>query len=234
MKKLYIIKCGSTFDSIKNDFKDFEHWIIDKFENKDKNIVIINAQENERLPILRKNDAVILTGSHSMVTHEESWSLEVEKWLPKLIEDKVPLLAICYGHQLLAKSLGGVSGYHENGMEIGSVDINLEEDAKNDEIFSKLQNSFKAHTIHSQTVIKLPKNATRLAFNSHDKNHAFRVGNCAWGVQFHPEFDENIMNLYIKEVAKKKDLDVEKLSSFSENTNVATAILKEFERLYLS
>lgn len=234
MKKLYIIKCGSTFDSIKNDFKDFEHWIIDKFENKDKNIVIINAQENEKLPTSTKNDAVILTGSHSMVTHEESWSLEVEKWLPKLIEDEVPLLAICYGHQLLAKSLGGVSGYHENGMEIGSVDINLEEDAKDDEIFSKLQNSFKAHTIHSQTVIKLPKNATRLAFNNHDKNHAFRVGNCAWGVQFHPEFDENIMNLYIKEVAKKKDLDVEKLSSFSENTNVATAILKEFERLYLS
>ena len=233
MKKLYIIKCGSTFDSIKNDYKDFEHWIIDKFENKDKNIVIINAQENEKLPTLTKNDAVILTGSHSMVTHEESWSLEVEKWLPKLIETKVPLLAICYGHQLLAKSLGGVSGYHENGMEIGSVDINLEENAKDDEIFSKLQNSFKAHTIHSQTVIELPKNATRLAFNNHDKNHAFRVGNCAWGVQFHPEFDENIMNLYIKEVAKKKDLDVEKLTSFSENTNVATTILKEFERLFL-
>ena len=233
MKKLYIIKCGSTFDSIKNDFKDFEHWIMDKFENKDKNIVIINAQENEKLPTLTKNDAVILTGSHSMVTHEESWSLEVEKWLPKLIDEEVPLLAICYGHQLLAKSLGGVSGYHENGMEIGSVDINLEENAKNDEIFSKLQNSFKAHTIHSQTVIKLPKNATRLAFNSHDKNHAFKVGNCAWGVQFHPEFDENIMNLYIKEVAKKKDLEVEKLISFSENTNVATIILKEFERLFL-
>ena len=233
MKKLYIIKCGSTFDSIKNDFKDFEHWIIDKFENKDKNIVIINAQENEKLPILTKNDAVILTGSHSMVTHEESWSLEVEKWLPKLIDEEVPLLAICYGHQLLAKSLGGVSGYHENGIEIGSVDINLEENAKDDEIFSKLQNSFKAHTIHSQTVIKLPKNATRLAFNNHDKNHAFRVGNCAWGVQFHPEFDENIMNLYIKEVAKKKDLEVEKLISFSENTNVATIILKEFERLFL-
>lgn len=233
MKKLYIIKCGSTFDSIKNDFKDFEHWIMDKFENKDKNIVIINAQENEKLPTLTKNDAVILTGSHSMVTHEELWSLEVEKWLPKLIDEEVPLLAICYGHQLLAKSLGGVSGYHENGIEIGSVDINLEENAKNDEIFSKLQNNFKAHTIHSQTVIKLPKNATRLAFNSHDKNHAFRVGNCAWGVQFHPEFDKNIMNLYIKEVAKKKDLDVKKLTSFSENTNVATIILKEFERLFL-
>ena len=64
-------------------------------------------------------------------------------------------LAICYGHQLLgAKSLGGVSDYHKKGIEIGTVDISLEEDAKMI-FFSKLENSFKAHTIHSQTVLKL-------------------------------------------------------------------------------
>ena len=233
MKNLYIVKCGSTFDSIKDKFKDFEDWIIEKLEDKNRDIYVLDVQENDELPILDKNDAVIITGSHSMVTHEEPWSLKLENWLPKLIEDEVPLLAICYGHQLLAKSLGGVSGYHENGLEIGSVEINLEENAKNDTIFSKLENSFKAHTIHSQTVIELPKNAIRLAFNSHDKNHAFRVGSCAWGVQFHPEFDENIMNLYINEVAKKKDLDVEKLTSKSENTHISTSILKEFERLFL-
>lgn len=233
MKNLYIVKCGSTFDSIKDEFKDFEDWIIEKLEDKNRDIYVLDVQQNDELPILDKNDAVIITGSHSMVTHEEPWSLELENWLPKLIEDEVPLLAICYGHQLLAKSLGGVSGYNENGLEIGSVEINLEENAKNDKIFSKLKNSFKAHTIHSQTVIELPKNAIRLAFNNHDKNHAFRVGSCAWGVQFHPEFDENIMNLYINEVAKKKDLDVEKLTSKSENTHISTSILKEFERLFL-
>lgn len=233
MKNLYIVKCGSTFDSIKDEFKDFEDWIIEKLEYKNRDIYVLDVQENDELPILDKNDAVIITGSHSMVTYEEPWSLKLENWLPKLIEDEVPLLAICYGHQLLAKSLGGVSGYHENGLEIGSVEINLEENAKDDKIFSKLNNSFKAHTIHSQTVIELPKNAIRLAFNNHDKNHAFRVGSCAWGVQFHPEFDENIMNLYINEVAKKKDLDVEKLTSKSENTHISTSILKEFERLFL-
>lgn len=231
MKKLYIIKCGSTFDSIKDNFKDFEHWIINKLENK--NIIVIDAQKKENLPIPTKNDAVILTGSHSMVSHEELWSLSLEMWLPKLIEDEIPLLAICYGHQLLAKSLGGVSTYHEKGIEIGSVDINLHENSKNDKIFSKLENSFKAHTVHSQTVVELPKNAVRLAFNNHDLNHAFRIGSCAWGVQFHPEFDKNIMNLYIKELAKHKNLDEEKLLSLSEETHTATSILKEFENLYL-
>ena len=159
--------------------------------------------------------------------------MKLEKWIPKLIEEEVPTLAICYGHQLLAKSLGGVSDYHKKGIEIGTVDISLEEDAKNDILFSKLENSFKAHTIHSQTVLKLPSNAVRLAFNQHDENHAFRVGNYAWGVQFHPEFDKNIMNLYIKEVSNHQDLETEELIVLSEETIVSTKIIKEFERLFL-
>lgn len=233
MKNLYIVKCGSTFKTISDDFKDFEDWIIDKLENKNRNIFVIDVQKSSSLPTLSKDDCVIVTGSHSMVTNEEAWSLEVEKWFPKLIDDEIPLLAICYGHQLLAKSLGGVSTYHESGMEIGTVEINLDENAKNDIIFSKLNNSFKAHTIHSQTVLELPKNAIRLASNNHDKNHAFKVGSCAWGVQFHPEFDKNIMNLYINEVSKEKELDKQNLLLQSDDTKVATLVLKEFERLFL-
>ena len=201
-------------------------------EKKDLNISTIDLQKNHPLPMPRKNDAIIITGSHSMVTDEESWSLELEKWLPQIIDEQIPLLAICYGHQLLAKCLGGVSGYHENGIEIGTVDIFLEDFAKEDELFSKLPNSFKAHTVHSQTVVELPKNAIRLAFNNHDINHAYRVGSKAWGVQFHPEFDANAMNLYINEVSKKKNLEVNKLIKQSEETIAATSIIKEFERLF--
>jgi GMP synthase (glutamine-hydrolysing) len=230
MKKLYIIKCGSTFENPKGDFED---WIIEKLENKDLDILTIDVQKNHPLPMPRKHDAIIITGSHSMVTDEASWSLELEKWLPKIIEDEIPLLAICYGHQLLAKSLGGVSGYHENDMEIGTVDIILEECVIDDVLFSRLPNSFKAHTVHSQTVLELPLNAVRLAFNNHDINHAYRVGSKAWGVQFHPEFDADAMNLYINEVSKKKNLDTNKLISQSEDTVIATSIIKEFERLFL-
>ena len=233
MKNLYIVKCGSTFDSIKDEFRDFEDWIIDKLEDKNRDIYVLDVQNDEDLPILEKSDVVIFTGSHSMVTDEESWSLNLESWLLNLIKDEIPLLCICYGHQLLAKSLGGVSGYHENGIEIGTVDVFLEENAKNDELFSELENSFKAHTIHSQTVLELPKGAVRLAFNNHDKNHAFRVGSCAWGVQFHPEFDENIMDLYIDEVSKKKDLNIKELKENISKTPVSTLVLKEFERLFL-
>ena len=68
MKKLYIIKCGSTFESMRKELDDFEHWIINKFENKDIDVSIIDAKQNSNLPMPRKTDSIILTGSHSMVT----------------------------------------------------------------------------------------------------------------------------------------------------------------------
>ena len=129
---------------------------------------------------------------------------------------------------LLALAMGGLA----IGMTEFSMMGVLEDFAKEDELFSKLPNSFKAHTIHSQTVVELPKNAIRLAFNNHDINHAYRVGSKAWGVQFHPEFDANAMNLYINEVSKKKNLEVNKLIKQSEETKAATSIIKEFERLF--
>ena len=52
-------------------------------------------------------------------------------------------------------------------------------------------------------------------------------------MQFHPEFDKNIMNLYIKEVSNHQDLETEELIVLSEETIVSTKIIKEFERLFL-
>jgi len=48
-------------------------------------------------------------------------------------------------------------------------------------------------------VFCLPPDAVCLAFNSHEPNQAFRIGKCAWGVQFHPEYTSMIMRSYIEE-----------------------------------
>lgn len=236
MKNLYIIKTGSTFNKTKEKYNDFEEWIIGKLENKKLHIKIVDIQKGDILPQVLLCDGIIITGSHSMVSEEENWSLAVEKWLLEVKQKDIPTLAICYGHQLLAKALGGTSGFHENGIEIGTVDINLSENTKDDKLFNKLPKNFLAHTIHSQTVQTLPKNAIRLAYNSHDKNHAFRIGKNIWGVQFHPEFDKNSMNSYIKEVSSIKNFDKdleEKLLKEVRETPEANSLLKRFEKIVL-
>lgn len=236
MKNLYIIKTGSTFESTKEKYKDFEDWIIEKLVNENLKINVLDIQKGDLLPDIKLCDGIIITGSHSMVSDEESWSKEIEKWLLEVKDKDTPTLAICYGHQLLAKALGGESGYHEKGIEIGTVEVKLTESVKEDKLFSYLPSRFLAHTIHSQTALKLPNGAINLAFNSHDKNHAFRVGKNIWGVQFHPEFDKEIMDEYIKEVSKEKSFDKdleEKLLKNTRKTYNASSLLKRFEQIVI-
>jgi len=232
MKRICIIKTGSTFSETRAHYHDFEDWIIGKLELPSSEVFTVNVQEGEPLPPLERCDGVIVTGSHSMVTDEEAWSRETGAWLSNAVRAEVPLLAICYGHQLLAKALGGRSDYHPRGMEIGTVAIELTGDARDDQLFCDLPQRFKGHTIHSQTVLALPAGALRLAFNAHDENHAFRIGKRAWGVQFHPEFDKAVMNAYIEEVSKSEPSVATKKAALleaSEETAAATAILKRFE-----
>ena len=234
MKRICIIKTGSTFSETRQRYKDFEEWIADKLEPARSEVFTVDLQAGEALPHLEVCDGVIVTGSHSMVTDEEAWSRRTAQWLSDAVKKEIPLLAICYGHQLLAKALGGVSGYHPKGIEIGTVEIDVTDDAGDDPLFGDLPKRFKAHTIHSQTVLSLPADAVRLAFNAHDENHAFRIGKKAWGVQFHPEFNKAVMKAYIEEVSNS-EISVKKrkaaLLEASEETPQATALLKRFEKI---
>ncbi|XPV70608.1 MAG: glutamine amidotransferase [Halarcobacter sp.] len=228
MKKLFIIKAGITFEDTKKQNKDFDTWVIDKLDNPNLDIEVIHIQEKIYFPDIEECAGVIITGSHSMVTDEEPWSVAIEQWIPILIEKEIPLLGICYGHQLLGKSMGGISDFHKDGMEIGSVEINLSNNVANDKLFSGVPKSFMAHTIHSQSVLELPKDSIHLAYNKYEKNHAFRIGKNAWGVQFHPEYNEDIMQSYIKEVGKDKDIPIDILIKNIKKTPYANLVLKRF------
>lgn len=162
---------------------------------------VLDAEHGAELPEAADCAGVVVTGSHSMVTEGLPWSAGLEKWIPSLVEADVPFLGICYGHQLLARAAGGEVGFHPRGMEIGTVEVHLLPDCADDPLFRSLPRRFAVHASHSQTVLRLPPRAVRLAANEYEPNHAFRVGGSAWGVQFHPEYDVCIMRSYIVEQA---------------------------------
>jgi len=166
-----------------------------------------------------------------MVTDNLPWSARVAEWIPTLMELNVPFLGICYGHQLLAHALGGEVGFHPKGTEVGTVDIHLLTSYSNDPLFKSLPSTFPAHVTHAQTVLTLPQGAVHLATNSFEPNHAFRIGKCAWGVQFHPEYDASIMRSYIVNEAedlKKEGIDVGPILDSVKETPVAASILRRF------
>mgnify|MGYP006278016001 FL=1 len=128
-------------------------------------------------------DAAVISGSQTSVYDEHAWIDAIEAWTRAAVEASVPILGVCWGHQLLAQALDGAVdpmgryelGYHE-------VDR-----IADDPLFSGLDETFLAFETHSDEVTRLPSEATVLAENDRSLQ-AFRIAN-AWGVQFHPEYD---------------------------------------------
>jgi len=234
MKPLIIIKTGSTLPTIRQRVGDFEDWMIHQIGPSDAGITVVNAMQGEALPPVDSLSGVIITGSPAMVTDKDDWMRVLADWIVQVVKRNIPLLGICLGHQLLAEAMDGRVDYHPSGREIGTVSIRLTAEGNQDRLLGALSDTFLAHTTHAQTVSKLPVNALRLAENAFEINHAFRLGENAWGVQFHPEFSADVMRAYVSEQSDallKQGHDVAALIAAIADTDAANALLKRFMRI---
>jgi GMP synthase (glutamine-hydrolysing) len=195
--KILIVKTGSTLPSLKSRKGDFEDWIVAGMGVSRTQVTVVDVTAGSVLPENGMYGGVVITGSHSMVTDGLWWSERTASWLALEVAAGTPTLGICYGHQLLGHALGGLVQQNPLGWELGTVEVTLQEAGLQDEILGGCGAAIKVHVSHTQSILRLPKGAVRLAATARDINQAFRVGRCAWGVQFHPEFDAEIVRAYI-------------------------------------
>jgi GMP synthase (glutamine-hydrolysing) len=231
MQKLFIIKAGATFPATRKQFGDFDTWTLQALGSVGVETCIRDVQHGDALPAPEVCAGAVITGSHAMVTENLPWSVRLEKWIPSLLSNSIPLLGICYGHQLLARAGGGRVATHPRGMEIGTVAVDLLAAGRRDALFASLPPRFDVHVTHAQTVLRLPPEAVRLAANDYEPHHAFRLGDCAWGVQFHPEFSAAVTRSYIQEQAgalAAAGCDIARLRAAVAETTMAAKILENF------
>lgn len=233
MKPLLIIKTGNTVASIPAACGDFEHWIAEGLAPSP--VLTVDVSAGETLPSWDAVAGAVVTGSPAMVTDRLPWSEGTATWLRAAMEqDLLPLLGICYGHQLLAHALGGTVDYHPRGREIGTTEVVLNEPAATDALFLGLPPCFAVHVTHMQSVVTPPQGAVQLAGNAFDPYQGLRFANRAWGLQFHPEFDADIMLAYVRE--REQDLiaegfDIAALRAAVRETPEAATLLQRFAAL---
>ena len=234
MKKLFIIKAGSTFTETAKNYGDFEEMTRRVSGLGRKSVEVVDAVRSGQLPSSKDCCGAVITGAHCMVTDNLPWSLAIEDWIQTIVAAEIPLLGICYGHQLLGRAMGGQVDYHPQGKEVGTFDVRLRAECREDHLFSGLPPQFPVHATHSQSVLTLPPGAVLLAENNFEPHHAFRLGPCAWGVQFHPEYDSRIMRDYIQAQAESlvdAGRNPESLLGAVRETPAANSILKKFAGL---
>jgi GMP synthase (glutamine-hydrolysing) len=234
MNKILVIKTGSTFPFLVSKRGDFEQWILSGMQIELKNALIVDVSRGAPLPGFDEISGVIISGSHAMVTEHHDWSERAIKWLIESAKKRIPTLGICYGHQLLAYALGGEVGDNPNGCEFGTVEVNLNENACGDKLFGGFSTPILTHMSHTQSVLRLPDNTRLLASSDMDKNQAFVFENFAWGVQFHPEFDKEIVVEYVnqyREVLLRENKNPDHIIERAFNTHSGPKILKRFAEI---
>jgi GMP synthase (glutamine-hydrolysing) len=149
----------------------------------------------------------------------------------KLIEQglkaNLPVLGICLGAQLIAKTLGA-EVYPSREKEIGWYDVSPTADAGRDPLLSKFNESEKIFQWHGET-FDIPKSARHLAFSSFCANQAFRYESNVYGFQFHLEVDAPMIHRWLR--VRDNQKEIASLGGTSSYTRIYSETPAHIERL---
>ena len=231
---LVVLRAGDAVPSVAERRGEFFRWIKEGVGGawaRPWSEVDLRDMKTE-LPEPRSAAAYIITGSASSVTEKAVWMLRAQTWLREAVALDVPVLGICFGHQLLAEALGGHVVKNPRGRQIGTVKVTLGDAAKHDAMFAGLPREMHANATHVDVVAERPKDAEMLASTPLDPHAAFRVRR-AYGVQFHPEIDGELMRGYLharKEVIVAEGLPHHEMIQTVQDAPHAINLMKTFAK----
>lgn len=211
-------------------FGDFADWFAAALGGP---LRVVEADRGERAPEPDEIAGAVLSGSPAMVTDREPWSVGLEDWCRRA-NGRVPLLGVCYGHQLLGQALGGRVADNPRGVETGTTVVHATPAARDDALVGGLPDPLLVQESHTQSVIEPPAGAVVLLANAHDPHQALRFSPTTWGVQFHPEFDAAILRGYLEtrsERAGRSRAEHERLLAGLVDDRASRAVLTRFAAL---
>lgn len=121
-------------------------------------------------------DAWLIGGSRHGVYEDHDWLPPLEDLVRAIVAAKKPLIGICFGHQVIAKALGGKVEKFRGGWAVGRT------------VYDFGDEKLALNAWHQDQVIELPEGAQLIASNPFCRNAAMVVGDTVLSMQPHPEY----------------------------------------------
>lgn len=140
-------------------------------------------------------DAWLVTGSRHGVYDDLPWIAPLAAFLRACVARGVPVVGVCFGHQILAEALGGRAVKSDRGWALGVQDYEV---LARPRWMSRLPDRFAINAFHQDQVVALPAGATVLARSAQCAYAALAYGDpetpIAISIQPHPEYDAAFMD----------------------------------------
>lgn len=193
MRRILLVQAGSCDPAVRERFGDYPAWFARRLAAR-ASLSVVRPYEAP-LPSPSRFDGALVTGSPASVLEPAPWMDETAAWLLDVCAIR-PVLGVCFGHQLLARALGGDVERHPRGREAGTRAVELTEAGRADPLFAGCPQRLLVQQTHEDHVHGVPPGATLLATNDFSAVQAYAYGEAIRCVQFHPEMDAERSRAY--------------------------------------
>ena len=180
--KIGILQCGHAMEEIRKAHGDYPAMFRDMLADNGFIFQTWSVVDMEFPPGIHAADGWLLTGSRHGVYDGLPFIEPLEEFVRDAYAAEVPLVGICFGHQLIAQALGGKVVKFDGGWAVGRQDYEFDGAGK-----------VSLNAWHQDQVVELPPGATRVATSPFCVNAAIAYGGRAYTVQAHPEFSNGVV-----------------------------------------
>ena len=187
MAVLGLLETDVLYDDLLSDYQSYGYMFRTLLSRFDRNLSY-RHYEVQKLDFPQSPDecdAYLITGSKTGVYDNADWLAPLSRWIQMAHERKVPMIGICFGHQMLAHSLGGHAQKSDKGWGVGNHMTKIDQRPL---WLNDACEHFQLIYSHQDQVDTLPDSAHRLAGSDFCPNAAWYINDQVLSFQGHPEF----------------------------------------------
>lgn len=195
LPRILVVKAGTAEPEVQALHGDYDVWFQEALLRGADRCEVVEAWRGDTLPRPESYGGLLITGSLASVRDESPWMYALGRWALSAADQGIPVLGVCFGHQLLGEALGGRVEKSPAGSEYGTVRVELTDAGRADPLFDGLDDAFDVQAAHEDAIVTAPRasRAVRLAGNAHTSWQALASGANVRAVQFHPEITAEIL-----------------------------------------